>query len=366
MWFVIFDGYSEEVFNRELWYTGGNIYTIWVGIGIKTMPPQPLSPQTRIWQLGLGFTNTAVLYTLVKTGVIEQLRHQPRSLAELAQDGGLDSNVLCRVLRFAAVLEVIEQNEDRYSLTETGRLLLKNMPGSVHHGVLLWGSEEFQRVWHNLAYSLTTGGAAFPEVMGSPAFEYFNKNLEFGAIFNQWMTDTSTQAAQAVTADYDFTPFRSVCDVGGGQGLLLKSILLANPHLRGILFDLEDVVKNHVLAGLDGRVEIQAGNFFEHVPAAGLLMMKRILHDWDDGKCQAILANCRRVMRPDSRLLIIERVISPTVDITEVYADLLMQLMHGGKERTEAEFGAMLQNAGMKLQRVIPTSSTLKIVEASL
>ena len=101
-------------------------------------------------------------------------------------------------------------------------------------------------------------------------------------------------------------------------------------------------------------------------PSGDVYLLKRILHDWADGKCQAILANCRRVMRPGSRLLIIERVISPTVDITEVYADLLMQLMHGGKERTEAEFRILLQNAGMKLQRVIPTSSTLKIVEASL
>ena len=73
----------------------------------------------------------------------------------------------------------------------------------------------------------------------------------------------------------------------------LKSILTANPHLRGILYDQENVVKDHVLADLAGRVEIQAGNFFERVPAADVLLMKNVLHDWSDEKCRVILSQCR-------------------------------------------------------------------------
>ncbi len=335
------------------------------------MDTQPISPQSHIWQLGLGFSYTAVLYALVKTGVIEQLRQQSRSLPQLAQACELDPDVLYRVLRFAALIGIVEQAESQYTLTETGRLLLKDVPGSMVSAILLWGREEWQRTWQNLAYSLTTGGVAsgvvaFDRAMGVPMFDYIEQNPEFGAAFHQWMTGSSIQVAQAITTAYDFTPYRSVCDIGGGQGLLLKSIVLANPHLRGILYDQEHVLRDHVLTDLDGRVQIQAGNFFERVPAAGLLLMKRILHDWNDEQCQVILGNCRQVMQPEARLLIIEKVLTPPLDITDAYYDLHMQLVQGGKERTEAEFGSLLQDAGLQLRRVIPTDSNMKIVEASL
>jgi len=79
-------------------------------------------PRVRIWQLGLGFANTAVLHALVKTGIIEQMRERPRALSELAGARRLNSDVLYRVLRFAAVIGVVEHNDSQYSLTETGTL----------------------------------------------------------------------------------------------------------------------------------------------------------------------------------------------------------------------------------------------------
>ena len=330
------------------------------------MNPQQVPPQVRIWQLCLGFANTAVLHTLVKTGVIEQMRQQPKSLPELAQVCRLNSDVLYRTLRFAVVIGVVEQNESQYSLTETGRLLLKDVPGSLYLGILLFGSEPWQRAWLDLDYSLTTGGIAFEEAMGDPFFEFLDKNPEYGTPFHQWMTISTTLAARAVTEAYDFAPFHSVCDIGGGQGILLKNILTANPHLHGILYDQETVLKDHVLADLDGRVQIQGGNFFERVPAADVLLMKSVLHDWSDEKCQVILGHCRQTMQPSSRLLIIDRVIASPADLMGSFYDIFMQLVGGGRERTEDEFGSLLQKAGMKLNRIIPTQSPLAIVEASL
>ena len=180
------------------------------------------------------------------------------------------------------------------------------------------------------------------------------------------LTVSSTLAARAITEAYDFTPFRSVCDIGGGQGILLKNSLMANSHLRGILYDQESVVRDHVLTDLSERVEIQTGNFFECVPAADLLLMGRILHDWSDEKCQIILSHCRQAMQPASRLLIIDMVIAPPTDFMGTFYDLHMQVLAGGKERTENEFSSLLQRAGMKLNKIIPTKSPMKIIEASL
>ena len=330
------------------------------------MNQSQVPPQLRIWQLSLGFANTAVLHALVKTGVIEQMRQHSRSLSELAQAGQLNSDMLYRALRFATVIGVVEQNDSQYSLTETGALLLKDVPGSVYMGILLIGSEPWQRGWENFAHSLATGDAAFDQAMGEPFFDYLDKHPEYGAPFNQWQNILTSMTARAITEVYDFTSFGTICDVGGGQGILLKSILSANSYLRGILYDQESVVNDHVLADLSQRVEIQSGDFFERVPTAEVLIMKNVLHDWNDEKCQIILSRCREAMQPSSRLLIVEMVIDSPADLLGVFYDMHMQVILGGKERTASEFSALLQKAGMKLNRIIPTKSPMKILEASV
>jgi hypothetical protein len=328
------------------------------------MDQPQVPPQLRIWQLGLGFANTAVLHALVKAGVIEQMRQQSQTLSGLAQACQLNPDMLYRALRFATVIGVVEQKDNQYSLTETGTFLLKDVPGNIYMGLMLIGSEPWQRSWENFAYSLTTGEAAFDKVMGEPFFDYLDHHPKYGVPFNQWQTILTTMTARAITEVYDFTAFESICDVGGGQGILLKSILSTNSHMRGILYDQESVVKDHVLTDLSQRVKIQSGNFFEHVPAAHLLLMKQVLHDWNDEKCQIILSRCREAMQPSSRLLIVEMVIGSPADLMGVFYDMHMQVVLGGKERTESEFNTLLQKAGMKLNRIIPTKSPVKIIEA--
>lgn len=147
---------------------------------------------------------------------------------------------------------------------------------------------------------------------------------------------------------------------------MLKSIPMANPNLHGILFDQESMVKDHVLADLSDRVEISSGSFFDRVPAADVLLIKTVLHDWSDEKCKIILSHCRQAMQPASRLLIIDRVISTPTDFMDAFFDIHMQVMQGGRERTENEFNSLLQSAGLRLNKIIPTKAAQKIVEASL
>src|SRR6266571_2728945 len=288
-------------------------------------PPQE-SAQTRIWQLGLGFATTAVLSALVKAGVIEQLGEHPKTLPELAQTCGLNADVLSRTLRFAAVIDVVTLDGEQYALTDVGRLLLKDVPGSLSMFLWLMGSEPWRNAWNNFSHALATGDNAFEPVMGVGFFEYLDQHPEYGAPLNQWMTIRTSMAARAIADAYDFTPFGTICDIGGGQGILLQTILIANPHLRGILYDQENVVKGHVLADMAARVAIQ----------------------------------------PSSRLLIVEMVIPSPPDLTGAFYDLHMQVLNGGRERTENEFRVLLQKEGLKLKRMIATKSPMTIIEASV
>ena len=193
---------------------------------------------------------------------------------------------------------------------------------------------------------------------------------ELGISFQQ------TQAAYALMTDpplaaaYDFSSFRTVCDVGGGQGAFLKRILQAHPHLRSVLLVMLGVTANHVLGDLGDQVEVIAGSFFERVPPADLLILKAVLHDWSDERCAVILARCREATPPDGRLLVIDRLLEEPLDVLSGFCDLHMLQQIGGRKRTEAEMRSLLAHAGLQMRRVIvPTESPvfpLRLVEASL
>lgn len=328
-----------------------------------------IPPQTRFFQWVQGWASLLLCHSLVKTGVFEQMAAGPRTMDELAAACRLHGPTLFRALRMTIALEVTAREGERYGLTNMGRAMLKETPGSFYATFIMIGADAYQRPWQNFAYTLATGESAFTHVMGLPFFDYLEQHPEVGIPFQQTQAAYSLMADPALAAAYDFSPFRSVCDVGGGTGAFLKRILEATPHLRGALLDMPGVVENHLLGDLGDRVEVVAGSFFECVPPADLLILKTILHDWSDAKCAAILARCREALPPDGRLLIIDRLLEEPVDSLSAFYDLHMLQQIGGRERTAAEMRSLLAEAGLQMRRVIvPNESPLfplRLVEAS-
>jgi ubiquinone/menaquinone biosynthesis C-methylase UbiE len=186
------------------------------------------------------------------------------------------------------------------------------------------------------------------------------------------MTGLTTQVAEAVVAAYNFDGIDTVVDVGGGHGVLMATILRAHPRMRGVLLDLPRVIAGArpqlEAAGVAERCETVGLDFFESVPRGGdAYILAQILHDWDDAQCTAILGNCRRALRPRGKLLIIEQVLPPANEPSfSKWLDLHMLVMLGGRERTRAEYGAVLEANGLELAEVIPTRAGASIVEAVL
>ncbi len=155
----------------------------------------------------------------------------------------------------------------------------------------------------------------------------------------------------------------------GGNGSQLCGILRSYPSLQGILYDRPHVVERAAdqirTAGVDDRCQLISGDFFESVPAgADGYLMRHIIHDWDDERCLTILRNCHAVMKPDARLLVVESVIPPGNDPCPAkFLDLVMLLIPGGKERTESQYRTLLAAAGFELRRVIPTTSSVSVIE---
>jgi SAM-dependent methyltransferase len=185
------------------------------------------------------------------------------------------------------------------------------------------------------------------------------------------MGNLSALAAGELVRVYDFSAARKVADVGGAHGILLTTILRANPTTRGILFDLPHVIATagEVIEkqGLLGRCELQSGDFFEAVPeGADLHLLKQIVHDWDDERATRLLQNCHRSLAPAGTLLLVEMVVPPDNRPSPAQAmDLNMLVLLGGRERTEEEYQRLLKGGGFRLDRVIPTRSPFSVIEAT-
>ncbi len=336
------------------------------------MQTQQTPPDAMLGQLVMGCFVSQAVTVAAKLGIADLLKDKPRSIAELAAETNTNEHALYRVLRALASVGVFAETDGRvFTLTPLAEPLLSDRVGSMRD-VVIWIGEEFHwRVYGEMLYSVQTGKTAWGHVHGAEVFDYFKQNPAHGEIFNRAMTSFSTGIIPALTEAYDFSEVKTLVDIAGGHGILLAGFLKANPHLKGILFDVPSVIEgaDDLLRkeGAADRVEKVSGDFFESVPAGGdAYMMKHIIHDWDDERSIKILKNIHAAMNAGGRVLIIEMVVP---DGNEPHfskiMDLEMLVSPGGVERTAAEYRDLLAKAGFRLTRIIPTKSPYSIVEAA-
>jgi hypothetical protein len=176
---------------------------------------------------------------------------------------------------------------------------------------------------------------------------------------------------EVIASTYDFSKASLIADVGGGNGETLRRILKRFPQARGLVIDRDDVVQAIPgTARMDGRIQVQAGDFLHGVPAgADLYLLVRVPHDWPDEDCVRILKNCRAAMPTNARLLIVEQLLEPDPQLgrpSMYLLDVQMMAMFGrARERTHEEFKRLLLASGLDLVRQLPTESVVSIIEAA-
>jgi hypothetical protein len=223
-------------------------------------------------------------------------------------------------------------------------------------------------------HTLHTGEPAFEHVFGMSRWEQLAQDPDKAAIFNAAMQSGTEQVRDAVASACEFNDIGSIVDVGGGRGTLIAGILKANPHLRGIVFDVEAGLAETDAyleqQGVRDRCEIVSGSFFKSMPSGhDAYLLKNIVHDWNDEKAAMILATCRKAMKPDARLLLVEQILPARAEDSPLsrrifMVDVQMLVVLAGRERTEDEYRELLRGAGLRLTRVIPTDSRFQLIEA--
>ncbi|MGY1772352.1 methyltransferase [Blastococcus sp. SYSU D00813] len=320
----------------------------------------PGSAADRLARLADGYLVTQLLHVAIALGVPEALARGPRDAGDLAAELGARPGPLRRVLRGLAAEEVLEEDgEGRFALGATGRLLLAGVPSSLR-GAVTARAEVYYGAAAGLLDAVRSGGTPFELVHGQPFFAALSAAPERLAAFQASMADRSAREAGAVVAAYDVARLGSVVDVGGGDGTLLRAVRGRAPHAEVTLFDLAEVVRGSDLPAV-------GGDFFAQVPAgADAYLLSRVLHDWDDADALGVLRSCRAAMRPDSLLLVVEAVVPERAvdDPAAVRMDLHMLVLLHGRERTAAEYGALLDAAGLRLTADVPTAAGVHVLEA--
>ena len=322
----------------------------------------------RYMRLVDGFVTTQLLYVAASLDVGGRLAGGPMTGPDLAGSLGVDSAALTRVLRGLVAEGVLDEDDQgRFALTPLGGCVSSLRGATIARGALYYDAAA------GLMETVRDGGTSFEHVHGARFFEHLHRHPDQYDVFQKSMAGRAEQEARDVVAAYDFTALRRLVDVGGGPAVLLAEILRVVPELNGVLMDQEAVMpqaRDHLdRSGVGDRAECVPGDFFVSVPAGGdAYLLSRVLHDWDDDDAGRILATCRSAMETGVRLLVIEAILperasdAPAV----IRMDLLMLILLGARERTEAEFRNLLASAGFTVQRVVRTDSPagLGIIEA--
>ncbi len=320
-------------------------------------------PHEVIWTLTNAVVASASLYAVAELGVADLVGDETVSPKQLAAACGADPDALDRVLCLLAAHGIFERQPDGYRHNDASRLLRSDHPMSMRAFARMMGLPVMKASFDRLDHSIRTGSTSFELVDGNGLWPYLVAHPDEREIFGQAMTAKAAGDTAAVLAAYDFGRFDTIADIAGGRGHLLHAVLDAEPTAEGILFDLPDVVA--ALEIDNDRLTGRPGDFFvDPLPSADAYILMEVIHDWPDAEAAAILEAVRRAASPGARVLIIENVLVDVGSDPRGHTlDVIMLAVTGGRERTGAELGKLLEGAGFAPSAVIDTAGPLRIVE---
>lgn len=323
---------------------------------------------TKLVEISAGYWLPRALHVVADLGVADALDEQPRSAAYLAGQVGSDADALNRLLRLLASHGVFDRFDGLYVHNAHSRALRSDHPHSMRAYVRLVGLPVFWQSWAALEHVVRNGKPAVSDI-----FAYFKDHIQELEIFDEGMKSKAQSVIPPVVAAYDFSPFGTIGDIGGGQGHLIEAVLKSSQNLRGILFDQPHVIERVKRdAAIADRLIKQGGDFFRGpLPSCDAYLLMEVLHDWTDAQSQEILRQVRNAAPDGAKLLVIETVL-PSENAWARgkgehfgnHLDINMMVLTGGRERTQDDFARLFAPAGWQISRLISTSSPYSIVEA--
>jgi hypothetical protein len=318
---------------------------------------------TKLMGISFGFVNSQALFSAHELGVFDALAGGPMTLDDLASRIHVTPTACRRLMMVLADIDLVVAEAGRFRNTELGQFCSSR--SAVKLGPIA-KSRPFYHMCEYLSDALRENGPRWEQALGTTAHSAFGalyadpaRLREFGELMNA----ISVPQGQLIAGCFDFAPYRCIMDVAGGPGGQAIQIGLAHTHLRGIITDLEPVcviAREQIEAhGLGSRFTAVAADLIAgpYPPGADVLLLGHILHDWSDETCLAILRNCAAALPSNGILLISESVLNPDFSGANFanLKDLVMLIANesGARERSEAEYRSLLDEAGFDAVDVI-------------
>jgi hypothetical protein len=295
-----------------------------------------------LWRILYGGIATRAAGIVAGLGVADALAPGPRPVAEVAAEVGADADTLERYLRALAAEGVFEEVEPGvYRNTEAS----EQLGSETSQGAF---AQLFGGVWHEAVGGLdANGGQSFD----GDFWAWLADHPHERALFDLAMQEGADRRAQRLDR-VELRAGETVVDVGGGNGSLLLDLAARRPGFRGIVFDRPETIRDEAALAAAG-IEFVGGSFFERVPAGDVYVLGTVLHDWPDDLAAAILSTIRDHAAAGARVLIIDSVIPPGNDPHGAkWLDLLMLALFGARERNEAQWRALVEGAGLRVDAV--------------
>lgn len=325
--------------------------------------PDPLA-----LELQSGLMVCAAVYAAVQLR-LPDLLDQPKTVAQLAQESAAHEPTLLLLLRALASVGIfteVEREAHCFAQTERSRLLCSDQQAPL---VNLWGAPYQWRAWAHLTHTVRTGQPSLEVVYGEDIsiWKYLDAHPKEAAIFQEGLVANARLILPVLLSCYDFSPFQSLADMGGGLGELSKAFLDAYPHLQMTLFDRAEVIEQARARGIAPQIRLCAGDFFlDPPPRLDAYLFKNVLMDWSDDDYQRILQRCAEVMAPHSYLLIVEPVLTDNTAFTRFFSLQMAMLMHAAHHRTLEEHRTLAQKAGLTLTAIVPLGLEQMLLELRL
>ena len=272
-----------------------------------------------ILQTAFSFWNSKVLLTAVQMGLFTRLGSRGLTGAELGGDLGLHPRAIADFFDALVAMKFLDREgtgpSARYFNTPQGATYLVESSPRYIGGILTMLNVRLFKYWQDLPEALRTGQPQNEVKYGEEGiFDALYKDPAKLEIFLNAMTGLSRINFEALASKFDFSPFKTLCDVGGATGLLCIEIVKKHPHLKCLSWDLppvEPVARKHIgAAGLSERIRTGSGNFFKDpLPTADVITMGMILHDWNLEKKMQLITAAWNALPPGGALIAIEALI---------------------------------------------------------
>lgn len=342
-----------------------------------------LEAQTHLWNHIFSFINSLSLKCALELGIPDVVNNygKPVPLTELAKILSIPE---CRIPNFERLMRLLvhngffkqvstDPNEDAYELTTNSLLLIKEKGASITPFIELMLDEALMDPWQVLSKWFTSEqpSTAFEMFHGVYVWEATGKMPEFGRKVREGLGSDSGSITKVIIEDcaHLFRGLKTLVEVAGGTGTMALAIKEAFPDIKCTVLDLP-----HMINAMEksDKVEYVAGDMFEHIPPADVLILKWVCHGWSDEACVKILKRCKEAIptrENGGKAIIMDKVMNtsdgvhPKLTETQLHFDIHMMVHTTGKQRTEEEWKKLFDEAGFKGYNIIPALGLRSIIE---